>query len=59
MIFFAGGVGIGIGAGFYGLVFTSVLITFLLAKISQIIEHRHPATLEKEEAKRGYHSSSG
>ncbi|MED3561923.1 hypothetical protein BIV60_06825 [Bacillus sp. MUM 116] len=59
MIFFAGGVGIGIGAGFYGLVFTSVLITFLLAKISQIIEHRHPMTLDKEEGKRGYHSSSG
>ncbi|MED3563284.1 MgtC/SapB family protein [Bacillus xiapuensis] len=32
MIFFAGGVGIGIGAGFYGLVFASVLITFFWQK---------------------------
>ncbi|MGG1397218.1 MgtC/SapB family protein [Bacillus salipaludis] len=59
MIFFAGGVGIGIGAGFYGLVFASVLITFILAKISQVIEHRHLMTLEKEEEKHGYHRSSG
>ncbi|GHH97789.1 MgtC/SapB family protein [Neobacillus kokaensis] len=41
MVFFAGGVGIGIGAGFYGIVLASVLITFILAKVSQLIEDRH------------------
>lgn len=43
MVFFAGGVGIGIGAGYYGLVFFAVLVTFILAKISQAIEHREEA----------------
>ncbi|WP_240374198.1 MgtC/SapB family protein [Bacillus piscicola] len=40
MVFFAGGVGIGIGAGFYGLVFTAVIVTFVLSKISKVIEKK-------------------
>ncbi|AZU62768.1 MgtC/SapB family protein [Neobacillus mesonae] len=52
MVFFAGGVGIGIGAGFYGIVFASVFITFILAKISLWIEEKHNVALEKKEKKR-------
>lgn len=52
MVFFAGGVGIGIGAGFYGIVFASVFITFVLAKIGQFIEERHNQTLESKEVQR-------
>ena len=56
MVFFAGGVGIGIGAGYYGLVFFAVLVTFILAKISQAIEHREEVKenerrIENERAK--------
>jgi putative Mg2+ transporter-C (MgtC) family protein len=40
MIFFAGGVGIGIGSGFYGIVFAAVFITFISTKISQVIEDK-------------------
>ncbi|WP_413057600.1 MgtC/SapB family protein [Sporosarcina sp. 179-K 3D1 HS] len=49
MIFFAGGAGIGIGAGYYGFVLFAVLITFILAKISQAIEHRETKQKEKKE----------
>ncbi|MED4204913.1 MgtC/SapB family protein [Neobacillus mesonae] len=52
MVFFAGGVGIGIGAGFYGIVFASVFITFILAKISLWIEEKHNTPLENKEKKR-------
>ena len=38
MILFVGGVGIGIGAGFYGLVIFTVFFTMLLAKIGVYIE---------------------
>ncbi|MED1796387.1 MgtC/SapB family protein [Brevibacillus nitrificans] len=38
MIFFAGGIGIGIGAGFYGIVIFSVIISFVLARLSQRFE---------------------
>ena len=38
MIFFVGGVGIGIGAGFYSIVLFSTFVTFLLVKISNIFE---------------------
>jgi len=48
MIFFAGGVGIGIGAGFYGLVCAAVFITFILTKISNNIEHRQAKSQEKK-----------
>lgn len=40
MLFFAGGVGIGIGAGFYGIVIFSVLATFLLARACSYLEKR-------------------
>ncbi len=50
MVFFAGGVGIGIGAGFYGIVIFSVFITFLFAKISKWLEERE--YFEKKEVVR-------
>lgn len=74
MVFFVGGVGIGIGAGFYGIVFASVLITFLFAKISQLIESKqiesrqieskqieskHLATDDENEQKRTLQRTSG
>lgn len=40
MIFFAGGVGIGIGAGFYGIVIFAVLITFSASSISKFIDKK-------------------
>lgn len=40
MVFFSGGVGIGIGAGFYSIVVFSVLITFLFALWGEWIEKR-------------------
>ncbi|WP_282200465.1 MgtC/SapB family protein [Collibacillus ludicampi] len=40
MIFFAGGVGIGIGAGFYGVVIFAVVITFALARVGLYLEKR-------------------
>ena len=43
MIFFSGGVGIGIGVGYYGIVIFSVCITFVLAKFSRLIEEKHNA----------------
>jgi putative Mg2+ transporter-C (MgtC) family protein len=49
MMFFAGAVGIGIGAGFYGIVFASVLITFILARVSLVIENKYHSTVEKKE----------
>ncbi|MFJ5760284.1 MgtC/SapB family protein [Neobacillus sp. NPDC093182] len=59
MVFYAGGVGIGIGAGFYGFVLVSVLITFLLAKLSHIIEQKHTMALEMKEKQRTLQRSSG
>ncbi|MFJ7724644.1 MgtC/SapB family protein [Neobacillus sp. NPDC097160] len=49
MVFFAGGVGIGIGAGFYGIVFAAVFITFILAKIGLLIEKRQTLSKENKE----------
>jgi putative Mg2+ transporter-C (MgtC) family protein len=49
MVFFAGGVGIGIGAGYYGLVFFAVLVTFTFAKISNAIEKRELVKESKKE----------
>lgn len=40
MVFFAGGVGIGIGAGFYALIFFTVIITLAIVKIENMIELR-------------------
>lgn len=41
MIFFVGGVGIGIGAGFYGIVIFSVVFTFSLARFSSRFEEKN------------------
>jgi len=49
MIFFAGGIGIGIGAGFYGIVIFSVLISLALARISQRFEDIQHRRLENSE----------
>lgn len=38
MIFFVGGVGIGIGAGFYGIVTFAVFLSLFLAKIGNLLE---------------------
>ncbi|AZU62806.1 MgtC/SapB family protein [Neobacillus mesonae] len=59
MVFFAGGVGIGIGAGFYGIVLASVFITFILAKIGQFIENRHLSAIDQSEKQRPFQRSSG
>ena len=40
MILFAGGVGIGIGAGFYGIVTFTVFVSLILAKIANFVERR-------------------
>ena len=48
MIFFAGGVGIGIGVGLYGLVLFSILMTFSSTKIENIYKKRELAKKDKE-----------
>ncbi|TMU86052.1 MgtC/SapB family protein [Bacillus sp. BHET2] len=64
MIFYVGGVGIGIGAGFYGIVIFSTLVTFIMTRIGNIFEGREIMTMrlrkiqrkkqdEKEEKKAG------
>jgi putative Mg2+ transporter-C (MgtC) family protein len=40
MIFFAGGVGIGIGAGFYTTIVFTVIIAFLFVQMGELIERR-------------------
>lgn len=40
MIFFVGGVGIGVGAGFYGLVIFSVMTGLFIAKLGNALEMR-------------------
>lgn len=40
MIFYVGGIGIGIGAGFYGIVIFATLVTFIITKIGNIFEER-------------------
>jgi putative Mg2+ transporter-C (MgtC) family protein len=49
MIFFAGGMGIGIGAGFYGIVIFSVGISFALARASVYVEKMHDKRTEPNE----------
>lgn len=39
MILFAGGVGIGIGAGFYGIVILALIVSFLLARFGEWLEN--------------------
>jgi putative Mg2+ transporter-C (MgtC) family protein len=40
MIFYAGGVGIGIGAGFYGIVIVSIIVTFTITKVGNWVERK-------------------
>ncbi|MCA0151100.1 MgtC/SapB family protein [Rossellomorea vietnamensis] len=40
MIFYVGGIGIGIGAGFYSIVIFATLVTFIITKIGNIFEER-------------------
>ncbi|WP_147803778.1 MgtC/SapB family protein [Alkalicoccus halolimnae] len=47
MIFFVGGVGIGIAAGFYGLSIIAVITTVILARVGNYIEDRMDAKEEK------------
>ncbi|OZU88288.1 hypothetical protein CIL03_11580 [Virgibacillus indicus] len=53
MIFFVGGVGIGIGAGFYGIVIFATVITFILTKIGLIFEKQNekPGSKQRKRAK--------
>ncbi|MCK8488961.1 MgtC/SapB family protein [Paenibacillus sp. MBLB2552] len=48
MILFAGGVGIGIGAGFYGIVLFTVVIAFVFVRIGSWIERREHDRLEAD-----------
>lgn len=49
MVLFAGGVGIGVGAGFYGLVVFSVISIMVFTFIGNFIESRHFANKGEEE----------
>lgn len=40
MIFYVGGVGIGVGAGFYGFVIFATFVTFLITRIGNFFEER-------------------
>jgi putative Mg2+ transporter-C (MgtC) family protein len=55
MILLAGGVGIGIGAGFYGIVSFAVVISLVLAKIGNHMESRKMVRLEREMNKNEVH----
>ncbi|MBO0958803.1 MgtC/SapB family protein [Neobacillus sp. MM2021_6] len=48
MILFAGGVGIGIGAGFYGIVIFSVFVSLLLARVASFVEKKKTVRLNKQ-----------
>ncbi|MFK9094371.1 MgtC/SapB family protein [Bacillus salipaludis] len=48
MIFFAGGVGIGIGAGFYAIVTFSVLVTLFTARLGLLLEKKKVIETHKE-----------
>lgn len=49
MILFSGGVGIGIGVGFYEVVIFSIIVAWLLAKLGEWLERRMEARLNKEQ----------
>lgn len=49
MIFFAGGVGIGIGAGFYALVIFSVLVAAVMASLGRHLERNARMEVGKED----------
>ncbi len=59
MIFFAGGVGIGIGAGFYGVVVFSVILTFTLARISSYFEQQNLKKVRGNRAKKAGKEAEG
>jgi putative Mg2+ transporter-C (MgtC) family protein len=40
MIFYVGGIGIGIGAGFYGIVIFTTMVTYIITKIGNFFEER-------------------
>lgn len=40
MIFYVGGIGIGIGAGFYGIVIFATVVTFFITKVGNFFEER-------------------
>jgi len=48
MIFFAGGVGIGIGAGFYAIVTFSVLVSLFTASLGILLEKKKVIEIHKE-----------
>ncbi|MHA7964753.1 MgtC/SapB family protein [Paenibacillus sp. CAU 1782] len=52
MIFFSGGIGIGIGAGFYTLVVFALIVTSIFVKIGEWIEKREEKRGGKEKSKR-------
>ena len=52
MILFSGGVGIGIGAGFYALVIFTVMITLLFIKFANYVESKEIIEKEKPRNKR-------
>lgn len=51
MIFFVGGVGIGIGAGFYGFVIFTVVIGMFIARVGLMLEIRGLHHEDDEESK--------
>ncbi|HZG56487.1 MgtC/SapB family protein [Paenibacillus sp.] len=51
MILFAGGVGIGIGAGFYGIVSFTVVVSMVMAKIGNAVEKRRLIRTQAERLK--------
>ena len=57
MILFAGGVGIGIGAGFYGIVTFTVFLSLILAKIANFVERRK--TVRHENKPKGKGTGAG
>lgn len=50
MIFFVGAIGIGVGAGFYGIVLSAVFVTYFLRLLGNYFEERY--LLNEEESKK-------
>src|SRR5699024_10833794 len=51
MIFFVGGIGIGIGAGFYEIVISAVIVTFILSKLANYFQEREIVTHKNKDEK--------
>ena len=58
MIFFAGGVGIGIGAGFYGIVIFTVCTTFLFSGLGNWVEKKENERLHQRQAQEALKQTS-